>query len=269
MSLVYLSPANKSHSVQSVVFTLDWQGELSDATLTELQSLAPALKSNFPIHSLQNSQTINFGVTADAQTSNDIRLAGIVFSRNRADGNIAGQLAMMRTNCAIVLNDYSRWKPTIEAVMRYFKIILPVILKEKTVGAIGLQYVDKFFWRDDPKNLNLREVFRSDAPYIAPNVLGQVGPWHCHHGYVLEDLKGISGMCLDNINLSGLDNLGEREIQIHTTHQVTLKNPMRLASKDYLQTIESVQNILHLHNKDVLTALLSDEICKKINLIEN
>ncbi len=269
MSLEFLIPITQSHAIQSVVFALEWQGELTDHALTEIQKLALELKPHFPEATLQKMVKINIGPNAqsDQQGSSD-QLGGMLFQRKGKFGNVASQLNVSRSNCVIIINEYDRWVPTLDAVMRYFKIVLPAILKEKSISIIALQYTDMFTWKDDPANLNLREIFTESSPYLAPNVFDQKGLWHCHHGYVIQQLAELDGTCLDNINVNTEDNLGDRGIQITTTHKCTLNSPLRLATKTYLQSIKNIQNVLHDHNKDILKQLLTHEVCDKIHLVD-
>ena len=268
MSIDYLIPISEPHAIQNVIFALEWQGELTDNALTEVQKLAPSLKSHFPKVVIQKMVQINIGsdsVPASHQGENE-QLGGVSFQRLGQFGNVVSQLNVSRSSFIIAISEYSRWKPTLEAVMRYFKIVLPAILNEKSISMVSLQYTDVFTWKDDPVNLNLHEVFIKNSPYLTPNVFDQKGLWHCHHGYLIESFDGLVGRCLDNINVNMVDNLGDREIHINTTHQFTLSSPLRMATKDYLQSIENVQNVLHNHNKDILRQLLTNEVCNKIGL---
>ncbi len=270
MSIEYLLPINESHAIQNVVFALEWQGELTSNALKDIHKLAPALKSHFPFSALQQMVKINIGAPLDSdstlQQENGDHLGGVIFQRAGKLGTVVSQLNVSRSNCIIIISEYNRWGLTLEAVMRYFKIVLPVIMKEKSITNISLQYVDMFNWKDDPENINWREVFNENTPYLAPNIFDQKGLWHCHHGYLAQQFPKVEGRCLDNINVSIVDNQGDLGIQIHTTHQVTLNNPLRMATKDYLQSIEKVQNILHDHNKVILKQLLTNDVCKKIDL---
>jgi len=255
------------------VFALEWQGELTDRALTEIHKLAPALKSHFPVSAVQKMVKINIDPASNSvpsvQQGDDSLMGGVTFQRVGQFGNVVNQLNVSRSNCVIVISEYNRWVPTLEAVMRYFKIVLPAILKEKSISIIALQYADVFTWKDDPANLNLREVFTEKSPYLAPNVFDQQGLWHCHHGYLIEQLAKLDGKCLDNINVGVVDNQNDRGIQIQTSHQFTLNSPLRMATKDYLQSIEKVQNELHEHNKVILRQLLTSEVCAKIHLTES
>lgn len=269
MSLEYFFPNSETHAIQSVIFVLEWQGDVTDHVLKQVERLAPQLKSNFPVYSVQkmvqlNVATGNEGAPIVSQNTDSI--GGVSFQRAGKFGQVVSQLVVSRNNCMIVMNEYVRWAPVLEAVVRYFKIILPCILQEKSIGSIALQYNDLFTWKDAPENLNLREVFKSDSPYLAPNVFDQTDLWHCHHGFITDGLGSVSGKCLDNINVAIVDNQDDRAIQIITSHKFMLKNPLRLATKDYLQSIETVQNALHMQNKGVLRKLLTEEVCSKINL---
>lgn len=271
MSLDYLFPITETHAIQSVIFVLEWQGEVSDHALQEVHALAPNLKSHFPVSTVQKVVMVNLDQAAGgfpAVQQNGDAVGGVVFQRMGKFGQVASQMVISRNNCLVAINEYSRWDPILEAVMRYFKIVLPSILKEKSISSVALQYNDMFTWKDEPANLNLREVFRNNTPYLAPNSFEQKGLWHCHHGYVRE-IEDVEGTCLDNINVSVVNNQDDRAIQILTSHKLTLKSPLRIATKDYLQSIEKYQNILHRENKSVLRKLLSDEVCAKIKLSES
>ncbi|RJF98994.1 TIGR04255 family protein [Noviherbaspirillum saxi] len=268
MSLDYLFPITESHAIQSVIFVLEWQGEISDRALQEVQSLGQSLKSHFPISTVQKVVMVNLDQATSGSPAiqqNGDAMGGVVFQRMGKFGQVASQMVVSRNNCLIAINEYSRWDAILEAVMRYYKIVLPPILREKSIGSIALQYNDMFTWKDEPANLNLREVFKTDTPYLAPNSFEQKGLWHCHHGFI-RDLEGVDGTCLDNINVSVVNNQDDRAIQILTSHKLTLNSPLRIATKDYLQSIEKYQNILHQENKLVLGQLLSEEVCEKIKL---
>ncbi len=270
MSLEYLIPINESHAIQSVVFALEWQGQLSDHALTDIEGLAPKLKPYFPVNAIQKMRTIRLKAASDTafqdQQFGEEQVHGVTFQRIGKFGTVESQFNVTRSNCIFLLSKYERWKQTLEVVIRNFKIILPVILKEKSISTISLQYEDLFTWKDDASNLNLREVFNDRSPYLTPNVFEQKGLWHSHHGYIIETLADVDGKCLDNINVSMVDNQNDREIRISTTHQFTLNSPLRMATKDYLQSIEKVQGILHAHNKEILSKLLTSEVCSKIKL---
>jgi hypothetical protein len=98
-------------------------------------------------------------------------------------------------------------------------------------------------------------------------MLDQKNMCHCQHGYLIENFFELDGRCLDNINVSIVDNQNDRLIQIQTIHQFTLNKPLRMATKDYLQSIEQVQNKLHYHNKNILNRLFSNEVCVKIDIV--
>jgi hypothetical protein len=150
--------------------------------------------------------------------------------------------------------------------MTVYAEALPIILADKAINAIALQYTDSFTWKDDPELLDLSQVFRPGSRYIPANAFDQPGAWHSHHGYVEGGSHPAEKERLNNINVNVSDVAGERTIQITTVHRAVLDKPLRASNNKYLELIESLQNKLHIDNKDILAQVLSDAVAQKIKL---
>lgn len=271
MNLDFLYPVAGNHAVQTMAFVVEWQGELSEEVLHSIHALAPQLKSHFPSAALQKLVTVNIGAPGQqaSSVSNSEALGGVQFVRANKFGQPAGALTVSRNNLSITVNDYTRWKTVLEAAMRFFKIVLTPIMDHKAITAVALQYVDLFTWKDSAANLDYREVFKDTNPYLPPNVLTLKNLWHSHHGFMVETADPVPCVRLDNINVDVLDSQSDRVIQITTSHRASVTEPLRKASNTYLQDIEAIQNALHVANKEILKALLSEAVSKKILLVDN
>jgi uncharacterized protein (TIGR04255 family) len=270
MNLDNLYPSSGNHAVQSMAFAIEWQGELSEKTMHAVHALAPILKPHYPTAVLQKLVMVNVGANPGQTSvvSNTDAIGGVQFQRPGKFGQVGGMMVVSRSNVLVQVNDYTRWKPVLESAMGFFGVVLKPILEEKSISAVALQYVDIFTWKDSIANLDYSKIFRLGNPYLSPNALALKSLWHSHHGFIVESTVPVLNTRLDNINVDIIENQGDRAVQILTSHRATMAEPLRKASDNYLQTIESVENELHAVNKKMLQALLTDEVCRKIDLID-
>jgi len=266
MNLDLLQPFARTHAVQSVALVAEWQGELSDQTLLRVHSLHKQFEASLPQVDLQRAMQIHVSPKEGMTTHPTTSLGGVVFQSVSPLGAVVRQLNVSRTNCTLIINDYTRWIPSLEFAMGLFNAVIPIVLADKPIAAIGLQYTDMFTWKDDPSLLDLRRVLKTSSPYIPSGVFDLSGPWHSHHGYIVPGRHEAEQQRLENVNINVADVADERTLQITTVHRSTLKKPLRLSTENYLHVIESLQDQLHSDSKATLCDVLSEEVAQKIQL---
>ena len=244
---------------------LEWQGDLSDQTLVSVHNAAAKLREDFPTAEIQKLVMINIGPQG-APVSDANGVGGINFQRKSQFGAVAKQLVVSRQNCVFAINDYVRWNAALEDVMRSYAVILPLVLANRAINVIGLQYTDVFTWKDDPEALNFNEVFRADSGLLPSNVFELQSLWHSHHGYFARDSEPMPHNLLQNVNVNVGDVSAERQISIVMSHQATLDSPIRRGTNDYVGLIRKFQNSLHNNHKCMLKRLLTDEVCDLVKL---
>lgn len=268
MSIENLFPIAGNNAIQNAAFAIDWQVELKSSELQVIHAaIESELKAEFPSQLPQQHQTFSF--VSDASThkfSPSIELGGYLYEKRSHFSNAPTRsISLSKQSLIIIINEYSRWESIWVDVDRYFKTILKHI-KDTPIANIALQYSDMFVWKDDPKSLNLAEVFKPNSKYLTPNVLSLKGLWHSHHGYIVELADPVAHARLDNINVNLIDNAGVLSVQITTSHRATLKDAIWPKNEQIFDIINKIMNALHVENKLVMSELLSDEICKKIKL---
>lgn len=265
MNLESLQPFAGIHAVQNVALAAEWQGELSDQTLLRVHALSEEFKSYFPKVDLQKMMQFNVTST-EINSQPSTSLGGVVFQRVSDLGAVLRQIHVNRQSCALIINDYDRWVPTLKIAMEYFERIFPIILADKAICAISLQYTDSFTWKDDPELLDLKCVFNENSPYLARNVFDTQHAWHSHHGFIYLSTEPVPHESLDNVNINVSDVAGERTIQITTVNRASFKKPLRLSMPSYMGVVESVESILHDRSKKLLGSVLSVAVAEKIGL---
>lgn len=264
MSVEHLLPFAGEHAVQNAAIALEWQGELSDQTLLRIYSLSEKLKPSFDKVELQKLMMINLADSGASKHTDG--LGGVQFQKITSLGTASRQLVVSRSNCTFVVHDYSRWVTMLEDAIRCLQLILPIILADKAVSAVGLQYTDAFTWKEDPAALDMKDVFRRDTGLVPAHALDLKHLWHSHHGYMESVTEPVQHTLTNNVNVTVQDVSGERMIQIITTHRAALEKPIRLSTSSYFDVVASIENHLHSRNKSLLSQLLSDEAADKIKL---
>lgn len=264
MSVEHLHPFAGEHAVQNAAIALEWQGELSDQTLLRIYKLAGKLNPSFDKVDLQKRVTIDLGNPNPSNQTDG--LGGVVFQKITSLGTASKQLQVSRNNCIFVVHDYTRWAAMLADALQYFEIVLPVILEDKALSAVGLQYTDAFTWKEDPMSLSMASVFRQGTPWVPPNALTLKTLWHSHHGYMESSSEPVPNTLTNNVNINIQDVSGERLVQIVTSHRAALEKPVRLSTPSYMQVFSDIENHLHSLNKSLLARLLTDDAAGKIKL---
>lgn len=271
MSIENLFPIAGNNAIQNAAFAIEWQAELSSGDLQRINAVIESdLKSEFPVAVPQSVQKFSFvtDIASAAKFSPSIELGGYFYEKRSQFSNIPTRsITLSKQSLIVQINEYSRWALVWKDVFQYLSIILKNI--DTAINNVGLQYSDVFVWKDDPKSLNLAEVFKPNSKYLIPNVLSLGGLWHSHHGYIVKSDAPIPNSRLDNINVNLIDNAGTLSVQIITSHRATLNDAIWLKTEHDLNKIDQIMNVLHAENKLVMLELLSTDVCNKIKLEVN
>ena len=273
MDLDALYPAGGNHAIQNVAFVIEWPAPLSEGDYAELRKVHQEhLRQALPV--VETPQVITFNIQPGMAPAMAPRLAnGLSLARHRstATGTVVScSIQISPQNCVIVVNDYTRWAEIWASVTEWTNFLLPVILKERHLGGIALQYADGFEWRGDPAEFKAEVLFSPETSYLPFNVFGRSGLWHSHHGFFADVEAQCGYKQLDNVNV----NFGEdaaslrRTVSITTSHKVTFDKPVWGAEQAAVK-IQELMVRLHDTNKVVLKDLLLEEIQQKIKLFSD
>ena len=270
MSLDQLRPFSGQHAIESAAFALDFSGELDVGELLALRNAANQLVGDFSIMADKQVATVSFQVgPGEASTSSpSFETGGFTMQRPALvpTERPLRFIDISRNSVVVVINDYTRWDKFKADVDRYLSVLLAPIDSQKAVASVGLQFNDIFLWKADPADLKLDEVFSANNPYIVPNALLAPLLWHSHHGYLVSNPDPVQHQQLDNINVSRVAANEEHQLQILTSHRVTLEKPLYKSWSTNKPVFFDIQEKLHSKNKAILAALLTPEAQLKINL---
>ena len=257
MSISQLTTAKEKHSIDTVRFIIEWRESLSDL---QLQDFANITFTNYP----HETPIQKFELYIDSeQSSRQVHeLAGYRFTKSKTD--LSKVLEITKERLIYADNDYESWeifKEEIKQILDNFPKAMKEIVKTK-LSMLLLQYIDVFIWKDALENLNLSEIFKEDDSEFLPKRFFSAKSYqHVHSGYVSDQDCSTQ---IDNINVSIERNPQtdkEHLIKISTNHMIRL-------SDDCIIDLINKTDSLHDDNKKTLRALLSDEVLKKIHLLD-
>lgn len=267
MSIDKLFPVADGHAILNAAFVIEWAEPLTIDLIHGVTKLTAKFKNcERPLLQMHPQQTVEVSLGGqDSGQAVSHSLSGYMFLEPALDQSQIRSVSISRQNCIIVITDYSRWLEVWTQVQNYLKIVLEYVGSKRPLSVIGLQYTDKFNWRDDPDELDLAEVFSGEA-YLPANALKQKGLWHSHHGFLESQEQPVPHKRLENVNVDVSEVGGERVFQVTTSHRVTLNTPLWQSHLKNEQVVYEIFNRLHDANKIMLSKLFSPAVCEKINL---
>lgn len=270
MNLEHLHPFAGQHAIQSAVFAIDFASELNVGEVGALRQEADKLAGDFPVVNDQQLTTLSMQVVSGEEpvSSANTEFGGFVMERPALISSEPKRrfINVSRNSIIVVINDYTRWDKFKSDIDRYISVLLAPIDSQKAITGIGLQFNDVFFWRADPAELKIEEVFVANNPYIAPNIFSSPFLWHSHHGYLTSNDNPIRHHQLDNVNVSRVEANEQHQLQILTSHRATFDKPLYKSWSDNKANLFIIQDGLHEKNKLMLTALLTPAVQEKISL---
>lgn len=271
MSLENLHPFSGQHAIESAAFALEFSSDLDVGEVGALRTAAAQLLSDFPVIAEKQVATLNFQVApggAATSSSSGVEAGGFTLGRtsfNPTEPQVRF-IDVSRNGIVVVVRDYTRWDKFKADVDRYLSILLAPVDGQKAVSSLGLQFNDIFLWKADPQDLKIDEIFSRNNPFIASNSFSSSMLWHSHHGYLISNTEPVQHKQLDNINVSRAASNELHQIQVLTSHRVTLDKPLFKSWSAHKATFFEFQEKLHSQNKLILSQLLTPAVQSKINL---
>lgn len=268
------SPINDAHAIVEVIIFIQFTPEFSKSTIKKLTvALEQDLKSDLP--RANPIRKIAFQFNPEEQQPSSLNLdesVGIELQSINEDGNLEWMLRATENTIAVHCLNYTRWEDVwqkAEAFLR--KAFTHIEGSDSFVSHIGLKYVDRFLYNGDPEHPNLSELFSNDNPYLNKTSFDHQ-LWHCNSGW-FETLGNLK--CLNQLNIAAdfINIQNKKTLSVTIDHNAitfmdTDSNLHSILEENGNQEpkLKEIACELHSKNKQLLTALLSVEMQKRINL---
>lgn len=267
-------PIADRHAIKTVSFGLEWQEPLQEDLLTLFRALHGKVRDQLPRVTPHEEVQFQF-VVGSVQPSRESsarqpRLAGVTFDSVQPNGEQEWSLTIRKGFLAVHCHVYTRWLETWNKARQLLAPFVPVLARERGISVIGLQYVDQFRVICPREEFHADDLFRKNSRFLPPHAFSLDGLWHSHHGFFDTLNEPAAHRRLNNINVDVLEVSDERLIQVATSHRALLDqaavNSAALLYSDGSGELDHHMLQLHKANKSFLSELLSDDICRRIDL---
>ena len=258
-----LFPFAGNHAIESVAVVLAWDGQRDERLNAQFISWQSDLsKQGYGPANPINAMEVFFN-SSNIQNNTSSVLAGYSFVKGQS-GVPRREIVLRDTQFIFTVRDYSRWAAFIADVETLLEKLIPLLESHgKKIVSVSLQYQDKFTWKDFDAPFPTRHALR-DAGFVPMGIMEKSPQWHSNQGFFVGEANEGLGRRLDNINLSltiegAFPILGLLIVHQYGPRESNWDTFTRANVKEILQTS-------HAANKDYVSQLLSEDLCKKISL---
>lgn len=264
-------PIHDAHAIEQVALVAQTSRNLEDAELTAVAQAAEQFKTELP--NVMQLQTVAFGFGSFPTVPRlPSPFGGVVLNKPRANGTIESELRLDRAAITFRTTNYTRWPEVWKQARRYFETLLPIYAPTGEIGAIVLNYVDKFYWNGEVAEMRPTELLRPGSPYVCPHVFGATDLWHSHLGAFHRADDTVKRLL--NINLDCVDEsqpATRRVVSITTVLTDMLGQPgyaaLRVSDAGVGFFCNRAEE-LHAVSKVIIGDILNDHACRRIGLLD-
>jgi uncharacterized protein (TIGR04255 family) len=270
------SPINSAHAIVEVVMFVQFVPDFGESTIRKLVGVEHDLKDELPkVNPIQK-----FAFSMFPEHGSQIvqqQPIGIEMQSIGRDGSLEWMLRTTENTIAVHCLDYSRWDKVWQQAKGYLdKTFRHLEGSESFIASVGLKYIDRFLYDEEPEQASLSTLFRPDTNLVFKRAFLSGPLWHCHSGW-FEDLNVRGGMkYLNQLNIDAtLTNIyGNRRLVITVDHNAVAQVPQDKSSLSIVMKkngsegllLDEIMGELHQRNKTMMSELLSKQMAKRINL---
>jgi uncharacterized protein (TIGR04255 family) len=262
-------PKRQTHAIESATFAAEWLQPLTEDIFKQLLESKSEIAPDLPRQQIGRGITISLGPAMPASSSGLSGISNLIFDFVKPDGEASWAVLIQSNQLVVVCREYTRWSEVSAKAATYFRNILRIVMIERPITTVGLQYVDEFGWDGAPNDFTAKKLFKK-SDFLPPNVFAVTGLWHSHHGFFTTLTAPVPHQNLHNINISVSDVPDRGRItQIQMAHRAKLETPFSEYSDELLSTNGNFFQTLkssHSIDKGILANLLLPEISNQIGL---
>lgn len=277
---VGFEPLHDAHSIEQVVFAIQFDGQLDDAAFKEITDILEPITADLPkkdelfranlTFAVGNVGTSPSGVVA-TQPTPPVAF-GKTYKSIQPDGTIGNEFTVDRNSIVFRTTLYTRWAETWLRGRKYCEVILGKYLVKVGITAVSLNYMDKFVWNGLDFECRPTFLLHPKSKYLCPHVYETAELWHSHTGAfnrVDGKTKRLLNVNVDHLEERKHDSL-QRVIAIGTVLSDLMNQPgyekFEIAEIEGNAFLDSKMQQLHDFGKVVLGEIINSDMSKRIAL---
>jgi uncharacterized protein (TIGR04255 family) len=180
-------------------------------------------------------------------------------------------VTIMNNQVSLVTVRYVRWQQFRSALSKYLVPTISIFLDTISIGAIQLDYSDRFFWTGNWQDFDVSGLLKRESELFAHRAGQGREQWHSHAGWLQDVEPGIKRLInvnIDVVNAQLPSSLGVRpSVGIWTS----VRDASGISGGQNSSWIpeEGILDMLdrqHVDLKEIFRGLVVTEISKKIGL---
>ena len=258
-------PISGKHSIEAVVFSCVFERAFSRTSIEALMTLKETLKEKYPVFSTTNVVNVRFEHQKMASESSHA-IAGVSLQKlhsetKKPDWTLRADANLINITCF----SYDRWNIESTKALEDLTTVINLVADDQNpVTNLALQTVDRFVG-GPTSEYKINKVFDTRSKYLTRQVKESGPLWHIYQGWFEKDPTTKKHL-LNNLNLS----TNETPQGVVTTIDHNLKyifNPPSPATDlTDIDNISAIFQLLHDHNKEIVTDLITKKQCNAIKL---
>jgi len=266
-------PLHDAHAIEQVVIVLQMAGPVGGEVFASVRKTSEQFKNDLPGQAEIQKLTVAFGqdpgfMGQPAQSE----VHGFVMSRTAPNGVVETELRLEQSSITFRTTVYTRWNSVWAQAKNYLDIFTPLYVRNGSVAAISLNFVDKFVWVGDIAGCSPKLLLRPASKYVAPHVFELGDLWHSHTGAFLPADSQVKRLL--NVNVDYLQEepiAGPRRLIGISTSLTDLFNqpgydPLQLDPNAVPQFLNDRMNDLHRFSKVAFGEVISANMSKRVAL---
>lgn len=268
-------PVKPDHSINEVVFVINFSKPFSEKELESLTELEDLLKDDLP--KMEQHKGAGFRLSPEGQMETlSSKLVALSFKhyneKNSFDWTLRAEGHFIAVNCL----DYSDgWEVIWPKVHNYLNhAAQKLVSTELSIESLALQYIDRFIYEGQIDCYEASTIFDEQSDYLNKKVT-KVGPyWHIHQGW-FDTIKELPVRILNILNITAA--MADKEHHTTIDHSATIQFKQKITNHKTLfegtikgmPTVDYYFDLLHKDNKQVLRDLLNSDRIDDIKLKQN
>ncbi len=268
-NLEFIEPAGGEHAIAEVVFEVNLHPE---TRIIEPQRYIDSLKDELSeeLPKYETTKAVFAEMNSNSMSVQQVPVAGFTFEKYKANGSLEYRLHAQNQPpgqgswVAVNLMSYSNWSEMADKAINWMQLIAK-IQPGLQVKGITLNFINQFNWNSKdlfPTNL----VFNtSQSSYIPARLQDDLEDWSCQlsSAKTYEHFRQIENM---NIALQTNVQNGFKRAQIAMPLSLEFLSPCSYDELFDGDELLGLYSKLHDDNKQILSDVLTDDICEMIAL---